>query len=359
MSGDMHAANLVRALQQKDSRLRFAGVGGPDLRATGFEYVFQVEQLSVMGLTEVFTHLPRIIGILKQVQQELVRKRPTAVVLVDAPSFNFRVARYAKELGIPVYYYISPKIWAWRTGRVKFIREHVDRVISILPFEVDFYARHNMHIDYVGNPLMDMIDWQTIDHITPVPERIGLLPGSRKKEITTLMPRFAAAATRMHQQCPDLAFHCVCAPGVQADTLRQLWNTSVPLTIHGPKERYALMKSCNMLFAASGTATLESALIGTPTLVTYKVSPLSYAVGARLIKVPFVSLPNLIMGREIFPELLQNSAHGATIAAHALHWLQTPEVTAHIRNELKTLRGMLGKPGAASRAADTILQALA
>lgn len=223
MSGDMHAANLVRAIQAKAPHIRFAGVGGPDLRKTGFEDVFKVEDLSVMGITEVLSHLPRILGMLKRIRQELAARRPDAVILVDAPSFNFRIAKYAKELGIPVYYYISPKIWAWRTGRVKFIRRYVDKVISILPFEVDFYRQHDMEIDYVGNPLVDMVDWNEIDALAPIPQRIGLLPGSRKKEITSLMPQFAIAAEHMRKELPELEFHCVRAPGVSEDNLRELW----------------------------------------------------------------------------------------------------------------------------------------
>ncbi|MFV0421370.1 lipid-A-disaccharide synthase [Oleidesulfovibrio sp.] len=358
MSGDMHAANLVRAIQKKAPHVRFAGVGGPDLRKTGFEDVFKVEDLSVMGITEVLSHLPRILGMLKRIRQELVTRRPDAVILVDAPSFNFRIAKYAKELGIPVYYYISPKIWAWRTGRVKFIRRYVDKVISILPFEVDFYRQHGMEIDYVGNPLVDMVDWDEVDAITPGQKRIGLLPGSRRKEITSLMPQFAIAAKRMQAARPELEFHCVRAPGVSEENLRELWATDVPLTIHAPDNRYKFMRECNMLLAASGTVTLESALLGTPTLVAYKVSPLSFAIGKRLVKVKFASLPNLIMQREVFPELLQQNADGDVLAARALDWLDNPDKLHSVRADLAVIRSMLGAPGAPSRAADIILQSL-
>jgi lipid-A-disaccharide synthase len=358
MSGDMHAANLIRALKTQDCGITCSGVGGPDMRSTGFNALFRVEDLSVMGITEVLGHLPRILSMLRSIRRTLRQMRPDAVVLVDAPSFNFRIARYARELGIPVFYYISPKIWAWRTGRIRFIRSHVHKVISILPFEVDFYRSHGMEIEYVGNPLVDMVNWDEIDAMTPLPQRIGLLPGSRKKEITSLMPQFAVAAEIMHRRLPGLEFHCVRAPGITEDALRRLWQTDVPLHMHAPDNRYSFMRSCNMLIAASGTVTLESALLGTPTLVTYKVSPLSFAVGKRLVRVPYVSLPNLVMQREVFPELLQENADGTVLARHALAWLEHPEQMSAVRAQLATLRTMLGAPGAPARAAGIILKAL-
>lgn len=356
MSGDMHGGKLISALHAQSPDLRFIGMGGPDMRANGLRALQRVEDLSVMGVTEVLGHLPRIFKMLRQIQQALKEHRPQAVVLIDAPEFNFRVAKYAYNLGIPVYYYISPKLWAWRTERAKFIAKYVTRMISILPFEVDFYKQFGMDIDYVGNPLVDMVDWETIESILPNPLSIGLLPGSRKKEIEPLMPEFAKAAEIIAARHPQIQFHCIQAPGIAPDKLQELWKTDIPLTLHTPENRYAFMRSCNLMLAASGTVTLEAALIGTPTIVTYKLSDFSYAIAKRVIKVQYASLPNLIMNREVFPELLQKNANGTALAQTALNWLETEGKLPAIRRELQELREKLGEKGAAERAAAIILQ---
>lgn len=356
MSGDMHGGRLMAALRKQAPELEFYGMGGPEMREQGLDALLRVEDLSVMGFTEVLGHIPRIFQMLGRIKSELKARRPKAVILIDSPEFNFRVAKYAHALGIPVYYYISPKLWAWRTGRAKFVAKYITRMISILPFEIEFYKQFGMDVDYVGNPLVDMVDWPAIDHISPAEGRIGLLPGSRKKEIEPLMPEYAKAATILAKEMPHLEFHCIQAPGVDQARLRELWQSDVPLTIHGPLNRYAFMRGCQMLFAASGTATLESALIGTPTIVAYKLSKLSYAIGKRVVKVPYVALPNLIMRREVFPELLQEKAEGSVLADHARIWLTNAAAITAVRADLAQLRTMLGEPGAPDRAAAVILQ---
>jgi len=357
-SGDLHGGSLMEAISSVAPDTTFCGMGGPEMRSRGFDAVLRVEDLSVMGFTEVFGKIFDILKMLKKIKQELAVRRPDAVILIDAPEFNFRVAKYASALGIPVYYYISPKLWAWRTGRAKFIAKHVTRLFSILPFEVEFYKQFNMDIDYIGNPLVDTIDWESIDHIVPHKNRIGILPGSRKKEIEALMPQFAIAASIMAKEHPELEFHCIQAPGISPDRLRELWKSSVPLTIHPPENRYEFMRGCAMLIAASGTVTLEAALIGTPTLITYQLSKLTFFLATKFIEVPFVGLPNLIMGREVFPELLQEQANGDVVAKRALSWLNTSGKLEEIRNDLKVLRTKVGEPGAATRAARLIIEDL-
>ncbi|MCG8530460.1 MAG: lipid-A-disaccharide synthase [Desulfovibrionales bacterium] len=354
-SGDLHGGKLMEAIAELAPETEFCGMAGPDMRSKGMEAVLNVEDLSVMGFTEVFGKIFSILKMLRTIKQELAARRPDAVILIDAPEFNFRVAKYAYNLGIPVYYYISPKLWAWRTGRAKFIAKHVTRLFSILPFEVEFYKKFNMDIDYIGNPLVDVIDWPSIDHITPDAHRIGILPGSRKKEIEALMPQFSTAATLMAKKHPQLEFHCIQAPGIAKERLQELWTSDVPITIHSPENRYAFMRSCSMIIAASGTVTLETALVGTPTLITYQLSKLSFYLGTKIISVPFIGLPNLIMGREVFPELLQEDANGDSIARHALSWLDTPGKLDAIRSELQELRTKVGEPGAAHRAAQCIV----
>ncbi len=361
-SGDMHGALLLEALRAIEPQASFIGMGGNALQNAGMETLFRVEDLSVMGITEVLGHLPKIFGMLADIKAALAGVRPDAVIVIDAPEFHFRVIKAARELGIPVYYYISPKIWAWREKRALFIRENVRRLISILPFEQDFYRRFDMKIDYVGNPLIDMVDYPALQSVPVEQGLVGFLPGSRKKEISSLLPQFGGAARILRQRLPHLRFICTRAPGIDQSLLEQHWPDDVPVDFMAPENRWQLMRRCEMLIAASGTVTLESAIAGTPTLIAYKVSPLSFAVGKALVKVPFIGLPNLIMGRSVFPELLQKDCDAVPLADAALRWLLPQRGTAPlaaVRAELDEVRRHLGEPGAANRAARVIADDLA
>ena len=358
LSGDMQAAALLTALREREPDLAAVGMGGPHLAHAGQTNLFRVEALSVMGIAEVLTALPRALRMLGQIKRELARLRPDAVVLVDAPEFNFRVAKIAHGLGIPVYYFIPPKIWAWRTGRVKFLQRYVNRLFCILPFEPEFYAKHGVAVDYVGNPLVDMVNWPELSKLSPVPGRIGLMPGSRRKEVDSLLPAFGKAARILLDQGRELSFHCLRAPNMSEATLRALWPSDVPVTFDAPEDRYAAMRSCGCMLAASGTATLETALAGVPTVVSYRVAPLSALIGRWLIKVKWVSLTNLIMGRELFPELLQERATGEAMASQLAAWLDVPAQLEGVRAQLDELRRRCGGPGSAARAADKLLEAM-
>lgn len=380
ISGDLHGASLMCALAVKCPGVKLLGMGGPKMRAQGFDSRFQVEALSVMGFTEVLGHLPKILRLLGDIEKSLRQEKPDALVVIDSPDFHFRLIKIAKKLGIPVYYYISPKIWAWRQNRAHFIRQNVRRLISILPFEVDFYKKFGMDIDYVGNPLMDQIDIQTLDALEPVPKRIGFMPGSRKKEVSSLMPEFGLAARALLEVDPALEFHCAVAPGMSHDYLASFWPQDIPLLYRQPEERYEFMRCCRALISASGTATLESALIGTPTVITYKMSPLTFGLAKNVfVKVPYVGLANLISGREILPEILQEAANGPNLAAIAARWLGLGDIAqpgprfneevlpklkgecgdiAQIQHNLSALRRLVGGPGAAARAAAVILEDL-
>ncbi len=383
VSGDMHGASLCRALLERDPNLRLVGMGGPEMRSLAFESFFQVEQLSVMGLTEVVGHLPKILKLLKGIESKLAEEKPAAIVVIDAPDFHFRVIKAARKLKIPVYYFISPKVWAWREGRARFIHENVRRLISILPFEVDFYEKFGMHVDYVGNPLMDKLDLPSLDAIAPVPGRIGFMPGSRRREISGLMPNFALAAEKLLTLKPDLEFHCAVAPGLEQGFLSSFWPKRIPLHYHPAEERYKFMRQCEILISASGTAVLESALVGTPTVITYHMSPVSFKFANMVIKVPYAGLPNLIARREILPELLQDAGNGRFLAAFAAQWLKLPGARKlwddksnvfvkqvlpklaqecgnidKVRINLAALRKQVGGPGAADRAAQIVLNDL-
>jgi lipid-A-disaccharide synthase len=237
----------------------------------------------------------------------------------------------------------------------------VRRLISILPFEVDFYKRRGMDIDYVGNPLVDIVDYPSLRHILPNPDLVGLFPGSRQREVSALLPEFGRAARILSSRFPRLVFACVRAPGLEETLLRECWPADIPLSFEEPAERWSFMRKCRLLLAASGTATLESALAGVPTLVAYRVSPLSSYLVRALIRVPYISLPNLILNKAVFPELLQEACTGEALAEAAAPWLSpgSAEVLlAGIRRDFDEIRRRLGAPGAPARAAALILEDL-
>jgi lipid-A-disaccharide synthase len=361
LSGDIHGAALLQALKFRDGSLNFVGMGGPHLRSAGLSALFATEDLSIMGLTEVIGHLPRVLRMLSGMKSAMARIRPRALIVIDAPDFHFRLIKAACALRIPVYYYISPKVWAWRSSRTAFLRNHVRRLISILPFEVDFYKRHGMDVDYVGNPLVDIVDYPSLRGIAPDPDLVGFFPGSRLREVAALLPEFGKAARILLPQFPRLAFACVRAPGIEEMFLRRCWPADIPIHFEEPAERWRFMRRCRLLVAASGTVTLESALAGVPTLVTYRVSPLSFHIAKALIRIPYISLANLILNKEVFPELLQDACNGEALAEVMSAWLSPGRgdvLSANIQRDLDEIRRRLGGPGAPARAAALILDDL-
>ena len=357
-SGDMHGALLVSALKKRAPGLVCLGMGGEAMARAGFVERFNIAELSLVGLTEVFVHLPRVLGLMGRIRRQLRRERPDAVVLIDSPDFNFFVARMARKLGIPVYYYICPQVWAWRTGRVEFLKKFVRRVLCILPFEKPFLAERGLDADYVGHPLMDQMPLGELAAIQAEPLRVGILPGSRRHEIATLLPEFMDAARRIRQRLPEARFTLVRAPGVAQERLDEHLEPALGIEVLPPEDRYRAMRRCQVMLAASGTVTLETALMGAPTVVAYKVSPFSYRVGKLVINVPFISLPNLILGEEAFPELIQDEATGEAIAARALAWLTDSDALADVQERLRRLADIVGGPGAPGRAAHIILRDL-
>lgn len=358
-SGDLHGAELIKALKKADPTATFTGMGGPAMEAEGFKPRHDMKLISLVGLTEILGGLPKILLLLRKIKKELAEIRPRAIVLVDCPEFNFQIAKAAKKLDIPVYYYISPQIWAWRSGRVHFLREHVRRVICILPFEKPFYEKFGVDVDYVGHPLMDVLPLDELDEIPVDESRIGLLPGSRTKEISTLLPVFGEAARKLAKDHPNLRYVMVCAPGRDKAELMSLWPEEIPVECVEPDNRYATFRSCKLILAASGTVTLETGLIGTPVVVAYKVSKITEWIGKLLVNVDFISLPNLIMGKPVYPEFVQEEANADTLAGTAREWLDDPAAYTEKKEALTALRAMVGEPGAARRAAGIILDDLA
>ncbi len=327
-SGDLHAGRLIASLRKRDSEASFCYLGGDCMEeASGVAPVIHYKRMAYMGFSAVLSHLPEILGNMKEARRALDSFAPDAVVLIDYPSFNLKIARYAWEKGIPVYYYISPKVWAWKEYRVKQIKKYVRKVFSILPFETEFFARHGYAVDYVGNPTVNEIEeaWQSFPSreeflsslgLSADERVIALLPGSRLGEIRSNLPMMARAAERY----PGYRFVVAGAPNVSHDfytaVLRESGVNRPPLIVDG--STYPLLFHARAALVTSGTATLETAIIGTPQAVCYRAngSKLAYNLMSRILKVKYVSLPNLIADREVVPELLLHHCTEENMAAH-------------------------------------------
>ena len=355
-SGDIHGAQLVESLHSLIPSAEFLGVGGPAMRDRGLKAVVRSEELSVMGLTEVLSALPRILSIYRQIKHRLRTSPPDCLVLIDAPDFHFRVAKMASKLNIPVYYYISPQVWAWRKRRVHFLKKHVRKILCIIPFEKDFYVRHGVDVEYVGHPLMQHLDFQALEQVQTRKGLIGIMPGSRAKEIRALLPAFADAARQIKADRPEIAFRLFQSAAIEESELRNLWPDDLPVEVAPFEQRYRHMKACQVIITASGTATLECALLDTPAIVAYRISRLSYCIARLLVDVPFISMPNLILDRQVFPEFLQNQVTGQQLARQALDWLNEPDRLDQVRSELSRLRSLLGQETASRRSAEIIVE---
>jgi lipid-A-disaccharide synthase len=361
-SGDLHGANLVRAMKAKEANLSFVGMGGEEMAAAGVDLLFDAAKVSVVGVAEVFSHLADIIRAQLVLRKNLARLRPDLLIIIDLPDFNLMLAGYAKKLGIPVFYYICPQVWAWRSGRVKTIRKRVDTVGVILPFEERFLRQRGVLATYVGHPLLDTVSLSMAQpffrerYSIPATERcVGLLPGSRRGEVAALLPVFLEAAEQLQRRCNErLTFLLPLASTIsEADLLAQgLERAMSTLQIRIiRRDRYDLMAACSCVVAASGTVTLELALLNIPMVVVYKLAPLTYQLGRLLIKLEFFSLVNLIAGKEVVPELLQDEVRADTIAELLERYLFDQPRRAEVLAGLAQVRQLLGTSGASARAA--------
>ncbi len=361
-SGDLHGAKVVQAMRQKQRGLFFLGIGGPAMQAAGVRILADASSLSVVGITEIFTRASHLLKTLRQIKNLLKTIRPDLLILIDFPDFNLNVAKAAKRLNINVLYYISPQIWAWRHGRVKQIKKRVDHIAVILPFEAPFYHKHQVPVTFVGHPLMD----ETVDEPAKgysdsrvkndkQPKRvIGLLPGSREREISAHLPVMLASAQILAKRNADLHFVISIAPSVDKAYVQDAVSESEGDAVFEISERNVtqILSRCLLVIAVSGTVTLDAAIAGTPMIIIYKVSPLSYWVGRMLIKVPYIGLVNLIARKALVPELIQQRVTASDIAKEASRLLNDPVALGNLRNELLNLKAFLGGPGASFRVAE-------
>ncbi len=308
-SGDFYGSKLAREIKNISPETVIFGIGGNKMRKEGVEIVEDIKNLSVLGLTEVISHIPEILRILKRVKKFLLNFNPDCIILIDFPDFNFRLAKFAKSIGIKVYYYISPQIWAWRQSRVNFIKNFVDRMYVIFPFEEKFYKHFGVDVEFVGHPVANRVKDYIEKNQTEIEENvIGILPGSRKREIKVHLPIILEALKLLKRRFKNLKFLLPVAENLDINFVKDIIGNSINIEIlHG--ESFKVMNLANFLISSSGTATLEASLFGKPVIIIYRVNILSYILGRMLIKVPYIGMPNLLLGQMNNPELIQNKCN--------------------------------------------------
>jgi lipid-A-disaccharide synthase len=355
-SGDLHGANLMKALKEKDPMPEFRYFGGDLMRAEGGELVKHYAEMAYMGFAEVVANLPIILKNLRSSKNDIAAWQPDVLVLIDFPGFNLKIAQFAKKHGIMVCYYISPKVWAWNQKRVLKIKRIVDHLFCILPFEVDFYKEWGMEVDYVGNPLLDAVsafkpdaDFRNKNGLSDK-KIIALLPGSRKQEIIRLLPEMIATS----EKWPGYQFVVAGAPTFDKAYYDQFIKDSGIKVVFGAT--YDLLNTAHAAVVASGTATLETALFNVPQVVVYKSSTISISIARMVIKVKFISLVNLIMNSAVVKELIQHDCNPQVINEELSLILKDKTYRAQMLNNYRKLHGKMGKPGASEKTAGLIIR---
>jgi lipid-A-disaccharide synthase len=351
-SGDLHASEVVRELKKLDASLSMFGIGGDFLAREGMTVLHHASEMGIVGLFNVLRHLPMFRRVFNDLIARIEAERPDAVLLVDYPDFNMRVAKRCKELGLHVVYYISPQIWAWRQGRVRHIEKYVDRMVVIFPFEEEFYKKHDVPVTYVGHPLVEQLAGVRKPARNPNELRIALLPGSRRMEVQALLPAMLDAVEILRRE-RNVNAYVIQAPTIEHEELESIMRErgiQVPILPHDRGEGVA---AADVSLSSSGTATLESAILGTPVVVMYRLSRATYVLAKKLVRVPHFSLVNIVAGKEVVPELIQDQVNGGRIADE-VRKLVAPANYERIAADLALVRSKLGEPGAAARVAREI-----
>ena len=367
-SGDLHAGHLVREIKQINNHIYFSGIGGTHLEDQKVDLFYNISKLSAMGLTEVFMQFPQIKKAFDLFKKKLRVNTPNLIILVDYPGFNLKAAQFAKDhYDIKILYYITPKVWAWKKSRLKNIKKYIDHAALILPFEEKIYKKAKIQYTYVGNPLMDeysenipevLLDSKPLSSKQKNTTMIGLLPGSRNNELKSLLDIMIEAATLIHRNNKKVVFIISKASSINRKIieagLKKIRNDSMFQIKEGPVKD--IFFKSELVIAASGTVTLEAALCCVPTIIVYKISPVSYQMAKLFVKVKYVGLANLIVNAEVMPELLQNDVTPEKISKKALYMLDN---LFYFQNQLQIVRKLLGKKGASKRAANIAVNMLA
>ncbi len=363
-SGEMYAAELVEALQASSdfSQYHFFGCGGDRMRQLGVEILVDIHQLAVLGPFEALSHMVHFYSALRKLVSTTENRSPVLAILVDFPDFNLRLAHKLKVYDVPVIYFISPQVWAWRTGRMRQMKKVIDLMLVILPFEKAFYATWGMEVEYIGHPLVDRVktscsrsDFFRRYDLRPELPTISLLPGSRTKEIRYTMPTLLQTTRRLSWERP-MQFLVPMATAADRALIEKLIadeSPQLPVTIL-EQDTYNAVGYSDLAVVSSGTATLEAALLGTPLISVFRISNLTWIVGQYLVNVPYYSLVNLIAGKEVVPELFQNRFSAETLYTEMKRYLNDPALRKHAKIELAAVKNKLGEGGAIQRAAQTV-----
>ena len=356
-SGDLHASEVARELKGLDPSLQTFGIGGDLLAREGMRILHHAREMGIVGLFNVLRHLRMFNAALNEMTETIAREKPDAVMLVDYPDFNLRLATRCKQMGIRVIYYISPQVWAWRRGRVKQIARVVDRMLVIFPFEEDFYREHGVPVTYVGHPLIDEMKAAARD-ARPLragrPLSVALLPGSRRHEVRALLPPMLDAVSILKEEREVDAF-VIQAPTISSSELLHLMQREGEFAEIVPHNGSAALASADVALSSSGTATLECAIAGTPVVVMYRLSSPTHWLAQRLVKLEHFSLVNIVAGKDVVPELLQQDVNGERIAREVRALIE-PARHAAVVAELAAVTQKLGGPGASRRAAEAIMR---
>ncbi len=361
-SGDLHASNLLKAIREEDPEAQFRGCGGDLMRQAGAELLLHYKEMAFMGFWEVLVHLRTVLGNIKRCKKDILAWKPDVLVLVDYPGFNLRIAEFAKKCGLKVVYYISPQIWAWKKGRIKQIKRDVDEMMVILPFEKAFYAKQGMDVHYVGHPLLDAVsrdlperpDVQRFRENNGLDGRdiIALLPGSRRQEVSALLPQML----HMVELFPQYQFVVSTVSWLPKDLYNKYINGIGVARVCD--QTYPLLANAKAAVVASGTATLETAMIGTPQVVCYAGSELSYLIAKHLISgINYISLPNLIMDAPVVTELIQHDYNTERLEKELRLITEDVEHVAAMKTQYRELYDRLGNGSASRKAAKVVVRA--
>ena len=357
-SADLHGSNLVRAINGMDSGISFLGIGGKKMADVGVKVMIPSSEMAVVGLTEVFSKLRFITGAYLKLKNILKNSPPDLLILIDYPDFNLRLARIAKRYKVPVLYYISPQVWAWRKRRIKKIARRVDRMAVILPFEEPFYRKTGMDVEYVGHPLLDsapdrlnksaVIKEMGLENDYPV---LGLLPGSRSEEIKNLLPLMIKAVEILSSRYHGLKCILPMASTISPDLIQPMIKLSSVEIKVSEENIYKTLAACDLALVTSGTATLETAIMEVPMIIVYRVSPITFRVAKLVVKVPHIGLVNLVAGEEVVPELIQDEVTPHRIARGVIDILEGGQRKENMIKKLRVVRERLGGGGASERTA--------
>jgi len=362
-SGDIHGANLINAILSSAPDIKIVGMGGELMEASGAKLYHKIGKLSVIGFAEVIKKLPKYRKLFQSLVEKMDAEKPDAVILIDYPGFNIRFAKEAKKRNIPVIYYISPQVWAWAKGRIKTIKNVVDKMLVFFEFEETLYRQHNINATFVGHPLVEhvklsMSKEQALRNFALDPSKkiIALLPGSRHTEVKNLLPIMLKSACLISKEISDAQFILIKSSVVGLNVFQEIIkNFNLPITIID-KNHYDAINCCDLAMVASGTATLETAIINKPMVLIYKVNFLTWVIARLLIKIPYIGLVNVVAGKKIIPEFIQFDAQPKKISAACLDLLNSNAKSNLMKSELAKVKEKLGAPGANSKAAKEILK---